>query len=33
MRRAMLELPEGGTAVEAHPAYWAPFFVIGEGGV
>jgi CHAT domain-containing protein len=32
LRRAMLALIEKGAAHEAHPAYWAPFVVVGEGG-
>jgi CHAT domain-containing protein/tetratricopeptide (TPR) repeat protein len=32
LRRAMLALIEKGTPEEAHPAYWAPFVVVGEGG-
>jgi CHAT domain-containing protein len=31
MRRAMLALIENGTPHEAHPSYWAPFVVVGEG--
>jgi CHAT domain-containing protein len=31
MRRSMLALIDKGTAEEAHPAYWAPFVVVGEG--
>jgi CHAT domain-containing protein len=36
-RRAMLAMIDGagktgGTAYEAHPLYWAPFVVVGEGG-
>jgi CHAT domain-containing protein len=36
-RRAMLAMIDGagkstGTAFEAHPLYWAPFVVVGEGG-
>ncbi len=31
MRRAMLALIEKGAPHEAHPAYWAPFVVVGEG--
>ena len=31
MRRAMLALIDKGAPVEAHPAYWAPFVVVGEG--
>lgn len=32
MRRAMVALIKTGTA-EAHPSYWAPFVVVGEGSV
>jgi hypothetical protein len=31
LRRAMLSLIDKGKAHEAHPAYWAPFVVVGEG--
>jgi CHAT domain-containing protein len=31
MRRAMLALMRSGTR-EAHPSFWAPFVVVGEGG-
>ncbi len=31
MRRAMLALIDGEDAAKAHPAYWAPFVVVGEG--
>jgi CHAT domain-containing protein/tetratricopeptide (TPR) repeat protein len=31
LRRAMLVLIDKGAAHEAHPAYWAPFIVVGEG--
>jgi CHAT domain-containing protein len=31
MRRSMLAMIEGGDQKEAHPAYWAPFIVVGEG--
>jgi tetratricopeptide (TPR) repeat protein/CHAT domain-containing protein len=31
LRRSMLALIEKGEAYEAHPAYWAPFVVVGEG--
>jgi CHAT domain-containing protein len=31
MRRAMQALIEKGTSIEAHPSYWAPFVVVGEG--
>ncbi len=33
MRRAMLTLIDTGEPHEAHPAYWATFVVVGEGGV
>jgi CHAT domain-containing protein len=32
LRRAMLSLIDKGETHEAHPAYWAPFIVVGEGG-
>ena len=32
MRQSMLDLIDHGNAEEAHPAYWAPFVVVGEGG-
>ena len=32
MRQSMLALIDKGEPVEAHPAYWAPFVVVGEGG-
>jgi CHAT domain-containing protein len=32
VRRAMLALIDKGAPNEAHPAYWAPFVVVGEGG-
>ena len=32
LRRAMLAMIDKGAAHEAHPAYWAPFIVVGEGG-
>src|SRR5262245_38944293 len=32
MRRSMLALIDKGTREEAHPAFWAPFIVVGEGG-
>ena len=28
----MLALINKGKANEAHPSYWAPFVVVGEGG-
>jgi CHAT domain-containing protein/tetratricopeptide (TPR) repeat protein len=31
MRQSMLALIDKGTAHEAHPSYWAPFVVVGEG--
>ena len=31
LRRAMLALIDNGQPHEAHPAYWAPFVVVGEG--
>jgi CHAT domain-containing protein len=31
LRRSMLDLIDKGTPEEAHPAYWAPFAVVGEG--
>jgi CHAT domain-containing protein len=32
LRRSMLALINNGAPHEAHPAYWAPFVVVGEGG-
>jgi CHAT domain-containing protein len=32
LRRAMLAVIDKGAPHEAHPAYWAPFIVVGEGG-
>jgi tetratricopeptide (TPR) repeat protein/CHAT domain-containing protein len=32
LRRAMLALIDGNEPLAAHPAYWAPFVVVGEGG-
>ena len=32
LRRAMLAMIDQGTPAEAHPANWAPFVVVGEGG-
>jgi CHAT domain-containing protein/tetratricopeptide (TPR) repeat protein len=32
LRRSMLALIDKGRAAEAHPAMWAPFIVVGEGG-
>ena len=31
MRRSMLALIDKGDPIEAHPAYWAPFIIVGEG--
>ena len=31
LRRAMLAMIDNGQTREAHPAYWAPFVVVGEG--
>jgi CHAT domain-containing protein/tetratricopeptide (TPR) repeat protein len=33
LRRAMLSMIDTGKPHEAHPAYWAPFVVVGEGAV
>jgi CHAT domain-containing protein len=32
MRQSMLALIDKGEDYEAHPAFWAPFVVVGEGG-
>ena len=32
LRRSMLALIDGGEPRAAHPSYWAPFVVVGEGG-
>ena len=32
LRRSMLALIDKGEPHEAHPAYWAPFVLVGEGG-
>ena len=32
MRRSMTALLDKGPPEEAHPAFWAPFSVVGEGG-
>ncbi|MBC8074442.1 MAG: CHAT domain-containing protein, partial [Chloroflexales bacterium] len=32
LRRSMVELIKNGKAHEAHPAIWAPFVLVGEGG-
>ena len=31
LRRSMLSLLETGQGYEAHPAFWAPFVLVGEG--
>ena len=31
LRRAMLAMIDGPDPKQAHPAYWAPFVVVGEG--
>jgi CHAT domain-containing protein len=31
IRQSMLVLIDKGQAYEAHPAFWAPFIVVGEG--
>jgi CHAT domain-containing protein len=31
LRQAMLTMIDKGEAREAHPAFWAPFVVVGEG--
>jgi CHAT domain-containing protein len=31
MRQSMLAMIDKGEPLEAHPAYWAPFVVVGEG--
>ena len=31
LQRSMLAMIDSGDAKEAHPAYWAPFVVVGEG--
>jgi CHAT domain-containing protein len=31
LRRAMIALLDQGEPDQAHPAYWAPFVVVGEG--
>jgi CHAT domain-containing protein/tetratricopeptide (TPR) repeat protein len=32
LRRAMASLIDAGDGVRAHPRYWAPFVLVGEGG-
>jgi CHAT domain-containing protein len=31
LRRSMLHMIDNGSLYEAHPSYWAPFVVVGEG--
>ena len=33
LRRAMLAMIDNGKPYEAHPAFWAPFVLVGEGAV
>ena len=32
MRRSMLAMIDTGKDYEAHPSFWAPFVLVGEGG-
>jgi CHAT domain-containing protein len=32
LRRSMIELMDDADPLAAHPTYWAPFVVVGEGG-
>jgi CHAT domain-containing protein len=32
LRRSMLSMIDSGKDYEAHPAFWAPFVLVGEGG-
>jgi CHAT domain-containing protein len=32
LRSAMLAMLDKGRPHQAHPSYWAPFVVVGEGG-
>ena len=32
-RQAMMAMIDTGPAQNAHPALWAPFVVVGEGGI
>jgi CHAT domain-containing protein/tetratricopeptide (TPR) repeat protein len=32
LRRSMLSMIDAGKEYEAHPAFWAPFVLVGEGG-
>ena len=31
LRRSSLAMIEEGASYEAHPAFWAPFIIVGEG--
>jgi CHAT domain-containing protein len=31
LRRSMLSLMRTGEDIEAHPSFWAPFVLVGEG--
>ena len=33
LRQSMVALIDKGELEEAHPAYWAPFVIVGEGGL
>ena len=32
-RQAMMAMIDSGPALNTHPALWAPFVVVGEGGI
>ncbi len=32
-RQAMMAMIDSGPALNAHPSLWAPFVVVGEGGI
>jgi CHAT domain-containing protein len=32
LRRSMLSIIDSGKPYEAHPSFWAPFVLVGEGG-
>jgi CHAT domain-containing protein len=32
LRKSMLAMIDNGVDIEAHPAFWAPFVLVGEGG-
>jgi CHAT domain-containing protein len=32
LRQAMLSMIDGSDAMQAHPAAWAPFVIVGEDG-